>query len=190
MRIFALILASMAGAGEAAAHPSITHSFSFAAGLSHPVSGLDHLLAMIAVGLWAALAGGRRIRIWPLAFVASMLVGGALAREGITIPNIEPAIATSVVILGIAIALLLELPAAAGAILIALFGMAHGYAHGVEAPGSGWVLYTAGFIFATAVLHLIGIAAGLFIERKAISSVPRAIGALTAAAGVALLMPQ
>jgi urease accessory protein len=191
MRILALMLAClMVSASEVAAHPGITHSFSFVAGLGHPVSGLDHLLAMTAVGHWAALAGGRRIWIWPLAFVASMLVGGALAREGVTIPNIEPAIAASVVILGIAIALLLRLPAAAGAILIALFGMAHGYAHGLEAPSTGWALYAIGFVLATALLHLAGIAAGLLTGRKANTLLPRAIGALTAAAGLALLMPS
>jgi urease accessory protein len=191
MRILALILACLiAGSDQAAAHPSVNHSFSFAAGLSHPLSGLDHLLAMIAVGFWAALSGGRRIWIWPLAFVVSMLVGGAIAREGISIPNIEPAVATSVVILGIAIALLLAFPIAAGAILIALFGMAHGYAHGLEAPGTGWALYATGFVLATVALHLIGIAGGLLIERKANVWVPRAIGTLTAAAGLALLLPQ
>jgi urease accessory protein len=180
----------MVSVGEAAAHPSLTHSFSFAAGLSHPLSGLDHLLAMMAAGFWAAMAGGRRIWIWPLAFVTSMLIGGALAHEGLALPNIEPAVATSVVILGLAIALLLKLPAAAGAILIAFFGMAHGYAHGLEAPGTGWAFYAAGFVLMTVALHLTGIACSLLIERQAKAWVPRAIGALTAAAGLALLMPQ
>jgi urease accessory protein len=190
MRIFALVLACLiAGAGQAAAHPSFDHSFSFAAGLNHPLNGLDHLLAMMAVGLWAALSGGRRIWIWPLAFVASMLIGGALAREGLALPNIEPAIATSVVILGLAIALLLKLPAEAGAFLISLFGAAHGYAHGLEAPGTGWAFYAAGFALATALLHITGIAGGLLIERRANIWVPRTIGALTAVAGLALLMP-
>jgi len=190
MRVFAFILAClMVSAGEAAAHPSITHTFSFAAGLSHPLSGLDHLLAMVAVGFWAALAGGRRVWIWPLAFVASMLAGGALAQEGVAIPNIEPAIAASVAVLGLAIALLLKLPVAAGAVLIASFGVAHGYAHGLEAPGNGWTLYAAGFVLATAALHLTGIAGGLLIARKANALVPRAIGAFTAVAGLTLLMP-
>src|SRR5215468_2322664 len=114
MRIFALIsVCLMAGAGQAMAHPGLNHSLSFAAGLSHPLSGLDHVLAMIAVGLWAAFSGGPRIWIWPVAFVASMLMGGVLANEGLALPYIEPAIAASVVILGLAIALLLKLPAAA-----------------------------------------------------------------------------
>jgi urease accessory protein len=191
MRIFCLMLAClMVGAGQAAAHPSITHTFSFAAGLSHPLSGLDHLLAMLAVGLWAALSGGRRIWVWPLAFAGAMLMGGAIAHEGFALPHIEPAIAASVVVLGLAIALLVKLPAAAGAILIAAFGMAHGYAHGLEAPGPGFGLYAAGFVLATVALHLTGIAAGVLIERKASAMIPRAIGALTAVAGVALLMPQ
>jgi urease accessory protein len=180
----------MAGAGQAAAHPSLDHSFSFAAGLSHPLSGIDHLLAMMSVGLWAALVGGRRVWLWPLAFVAAMLMSGALAHEGLVLPNVEPAIAASVVVLGLAIALLLKLPVPAGAFLIAAFGMAHGYAHGLEAPGTGFALYAAGFTLVTAALHLTGIAGGLLIERQAIAWVPRAIGALTAAAGFALLMPQ
>jgi urease accessory protein len=191
MRILALMVAClMAGAGQAAAHPSITRTFSFAAGLSHPLSGLDHLLAMMAVGFWAALSGGRRVWTWPLAFIASMLIGGGLAHEGLTLPNIEPAIAASAIILGLAIALLLKLPAAAGAFMIAAFGMAHGYAHGLEAPGAGFALYAAGFTLATAALHLTGIAGGFLIGRQAKPWVPRAVGALTAAAGFALLMQQ
>jgi urease accessory protein len=119
-----------------------------------------------------------------------MLLGGALAHEGLALPDIEPAVATSVVILGLAIALLLKLPTAAGALLIAAFGAAHGYAHGLEAPGNGFALYATGFVLATAALHLTGIAGGLLIARKAGALVPRAIGALTAVAGLALLMPQ
>jgi urease accessory protein len=119
-----------------------------------------------------------------------MLMGGALAHEGLALPLIEPAIAASVVILGLAIASLLKLPAAAGASLIALFGVAHGYAHGLEAPAGGWALYAAGFVLATALLHIAGIAAGFLTERKGNVWVPRSIGALTAMAGLALLMPQ
>jgi urease accessory protein len=145
---------------------------------------------MVAVGFWAALSGGRRVWMWPLAFAGSMLLGAVLAHEGVALPNIEPAVATSVVILGGAIALLLKLPEAAGAIIIALFGIAHGYAHGLEAPGTGWALYAAGFVLATAALHLIGIACGLLIDWRANAWAPRAIGALTAVAGLALLMPQ
>src|SRR5579883_3146156 len=106
MRFLATALTLLAFASlPASAHVSVNDGFSFAAGLEHPATGLDHLTAMVAVGLWAALAGGRRLWIWPLAFVASMLGGGALAHSGITIPYTEPAIAASVFLLGLAIAL-------------------------------------------------------------------------------------
>jgi urease accessory protein len=183
-RLLIAILALSALVARADAHPG--HAFSFLAGLEHPVSGLDHLAAMVAVGLWAALAGGRRLWVWPVAFVSAMLAGGALGASGIELPFVEPAIAASVVILGLLIALLVKAPTAAGAALIAAFGIAHGYAHGMEAPATGWLGYAAGFALATALLHVAGIGLGLTAAR--IAAAPRALGLATAAAGLLVLM--
>ena len=169
------------------AHIGLHHVFSFVTGLEHPVSGLDHLAAMIAVGVWAAIAGGRRLWLWPLAFVSAMLAGGALGFAGFSIPFVEPAIAASVVILGLLVALMVKAPASAGAVLIAAFGIVHGYAHGSEAPAAGWPGYAAGFMVATAALHAVGIGLGLGAARMA-RIVPRVLGLATAAAGVFVLV--
>ncbi len=191
MRILAIVLSLFViGIAPASAHVSISHVFSFATGFRHPLSGLDHIAAMVAVGVWAAIAGGRRLYAWPLAFVAAMLAGGALAHEGIAIPYTEPAIAASAVILGLAVALYLKLPVFAGALFVACFGIAHGYAHGLEAPSSDWGGYAAGFVLATALLHAVGIGIGVAIPRFAGTGAVRSIGVLTAAAGLAIFYQQ
>jgi urease accessory protein len=176
-----------------AATPAFAHvgqhvGFSTASGFAHPLMGLDHLAAMIAVGLWAAMAGGKRIWIWPAAFVIAMLVGGVIGRAGIELPQVEPVIALSVVVLGVLIATGISAPIPAGAVLIAAFAVFHGHAHGAEAPAEGWAGYALGFAAATALLHVVGIGVGLGLQRT-IGILPvRAIGAATAALGVFILM--
>ena len=113
-----------------------THS-AFGSGFLHPFLGADHLLAMLAVGLFAAMTGGRARWAYPASFVAAMILGGFLGFEGAALPVIEPTILASVVVLGAAIAFALRPPLALACGVIALFGMAHGYAHGLEAPGLG-----------------------------------------------------
>jgi urease accessory protein len=184
---FLAILFGLA-ATPAFAHVGVGTHFSFMHGFQHPLGGLDHLAAMIAVGLWAGIAGGRRVWVWPLAFVAMMIVGGILGRAGIALPMVEPAIALSVVVLGVLVAATIRVPVAVGAIIVAVFAIFHGYAHGAEAPPTGWLGYAAGFVVATALLHLVGIAIARLLERGSGLIPVRALGGATAALGVFLLV--
>jgi len=174
-------------ATPALAHVGVGDHFSFMHGFQHPLGGLDHLAAMIAVGLWGAIAGGRRVWIWPLAFVATMIVGGLLGRAGVALPMVEPAIALSVIILGLLVAATVRVPVALGAAIVAVFAIFHGHAHGAEAPETGWLGYAAGFIIATALLHAVGIGVARLLERGSLVPI-RAIGGVTAALGVFLLI--
>src|SRR4051812_1979393 len=122
-------------ATPALAHPG--HGASLAAGLAHPLSGADHLLAMVAVGLWAGLRGGKAAWAWPAAFVAAMLGGFALGQTGAPLPVVEPTILASVIVLGLLTAAGAKAPTLVGAALIGLFGLAHGFAHGSEVQGAG-----------------------------------------------------
>lgn len=149
-------------AGTAAAHTGTHTGTGFAGGLAHPFLGLDHLLAMLAVGLWAAQQGGRALWAVPAAFVGAMVLGGAFALSGAALPHIETAIALSVLILGLLIGASRRWPLAAGMALAAAFAVFHGYAHALEMPPAATpLLYAAGFVLATAFLHGIGVVGGL-----------------------------
>jgi urease accessory protein len=175
-------------ATPALAHVGVGNHFSFMHGFQHPLGGLDHLAAMIAVGLWAGIAGGRRVWVWPLAFVVMMIVGGLLGRAGVALPMVEPVIVLSVIVLGALVASTVRLPVAFGAVIVAVFAIFHGHAHGAEAPETGWLVYAAGFVVATALLHMVGIAIARLLERGAGLVPIRAIGGATAALGVFLLV--
>jgi urease accessory protein len=112
---------------------------------------------MLAVGIWGALAGGRAIRVWPIAFVATMLVGFASAAAGIAVPFVEPAILSSIVVLGLLVALAAEAPLWLGAAIIGLFAFFHGHVHGTEAVAASFMAYATGLAIATAALHAAGI---------------------------------
>jgi len=157
------------------------------AGLGHPIAGLDHLLAMLAVGLWAAQQQGAARWALPCTFVASMLLGGMLGFEGLELPGLESGIAASVLALGLAVALAMRPPLSLAVIATALFALFHGVAHGLELPGmsSPWA-YAAGFVAATAALHGAGFAMVRVLPRAAAPLV-RLAGAASAAAGVWLL---
>ena len=168
----------------ALAHPGHIAGSPFAAGWAHPLSGSDHVLAMLAVGLWAATATDRR-GIWalPLSFMAAMVLGGILGAAGVQLPAVEPMILASSVILGLAVALALRPSLGVALPVVAAFGVMHGHAHGAEGPASGLAAYAAGFLLATGALHLAGIGLGRL-------GLTRILGGLTAAAGVALaVMP-
>ena len=168
----------------AQAHPG--HGpLDLASGLAHPFSGADHMLAMLSVGLWAALRGGKARFAWPAAFVAAMVAGFALGRLQPSAWPVEPAILASVIVLGALTAAQTRLPLAAGAALIAGFGLAHGYAHGVEAPHAG-LGFPIGFAVATAVLHGAGLAAGALLQRFGRPELVRLLGAGAAAGGLIL----
>ncbi len=191
MSVWIPAFAGMSGlllcATPALAHPGHDHAATFAAGLGHPFSGLDHMLAMLSVGLWAAMRGGKAVWAWPLAFVTAMIGGGALGLAGIQLPLVEPAILASVIVLGALAATATRAPVLAGAALIALFGLAHGFAHGAEAPAGSPTAYAAGFLLATAGLHLAGLSTGLALIRLRHPVALRLLGAGAALGGLALV---
>jgi urease accessory protein len=177
----------MAAALPAEAHVGVGTTSSFAAGFAHPLSGLDHMTVMVAVGLWAALKGGRAIWAWPLAFIGVMLFGGALGMLQVPVPFVEPGILASVVALGLLVALAVDLPVSAGIAIIGLFALLHGHAHGTEVPeNAGGLAYMGGFALATALLHGVGIAAALGLGLK-FRSLVRVAGAACAAIGLGLV---
>jgi urease accessory protein len=173
-------------ASPAFAHVGIGGTAGFAAGFHHPFSGLDHMTVMIAVGLWAALKGGRALWAWPAAFVTVMLVGGTLGMAHVPVPFVEPGILASVVALGLLVALSVDLPVWAGGAIIGVFALFHGHAHGTEvAETMSGLTYMAGFALATATLHGIGIAGALTLGNR-FRPLVRAAGAGCAAIGLAL----
>ncbi|RRI04476.1 HupE/UreJ family protein [Mesorhizobium tamadayense] len=176
----------LAAAMPAYAHVGIGTTSSFAAGFAHPLSGLDHMTVMIAVGLWAAIKGGRAVWAWPLAFAGVMLVGAALGMLHVPVPFVEPGILASVVALGLLVALAVDLPVSAGVAVIGLFALFHGHAHGTEVPeNAGGLEYMAGFAVATVLLHAIGIAAALGLGLR-FRALARVAGAACAAVGAGL----
>ncbi|MBP2548826.1 urease accessory protein [Neorhizobium galegae] len=184
-----------AAAFAAAAAPAFAHldplaHGSFAAGLSHPLFGADHVLAMVAVGLWAAQIAsvpGRRaaLVIVPATFVATMALGFALALVGVQLPFVEPGILASVIGLGLLVAMAVRLPVAISAAIVAVFALFHGHAHGAELGAAGAWKFGVGFVIATAFLHAAGIVVGLAAGRAA-PVLTRIAGGLTALAGLSL----
>jgi urease accessory protein len=173
----------------ALAHTGAQHSASFASGFMHPWSGLDHALAMVAVGLWAGLNGGRAAWAWPAAFVGVMVVGGALAMASIPLPAVEPGILASLIVLGLLVLLAAQFSVAAGANLVGGFALLHGYAHGAELPATAAALsYAAGFAVATALLHIVGLAVAKGAVGRQGRLAIRGAGALLAAGGIALAL--
>jgi urease accessory protein len=171
------------GAGMAQAHTGHDHVQGLVHGFVHPVSGIDHVLAMVAVGLFAAILVGRARWAVPLSFLAMMIVGGAVGIAGITVPFVEIGIALSVLVLGALVALQTKLPVAIASALVGLFAVFHGVAHGAEMPADvSGMTYAIGFVAATSVLHGIGLAMGFSMMRFAKIS-----GVAIAAAGLGLV---
>jgi urease accessory protein len=155
------------------------------AGLLHPFTGADHMLAMLAVGLWAALRGDKALWAWPAAFVGALLVGFAIGASGVVLPIAEPMILASIIVLGALTAADVRTSTAFGVVLMAVFGAVHGHAHGAESAGS-----TAGFplgmALSTLALHGVGLAAGFGLQRLQRPGLIRLLGAGALAAGLAL----
>src|SRR5215472_18074167 len=174
------------------AHPGLPgHTHDLASGFAHPLGGLDHVLAMVAVGLLAAQLGGRALWLVPASFVVMMAAAGLAGMSGLALPLTEAGIALSIIVLGAAIALRLALPVAAAMALVGFFAIFHGYAHGLETPetASG-LLYGLGFVAATALLHGLGIGIGLALGRfeGAVGrNVVRVAGTAAAVIGVVML---
>jgi urease accessory protein len=188
------IVAALAVGGFAA--PALAHTGAGAThdlthGFLHPLGGLDHVLAMVAVGLYAAQLGGRALWLLPAAFVGTMIVGGFLGYAGVPVPMVEQGIGVSVVAMGVAIAAGLRLPTPVATALVGLFALVHGHAHGAEGAGlTSFLSYAAGFVAATAILHAAGIGLGLGLDRLgtlAATVLRRAAGVAGALAGIAIL---
>lgn len=171
------------------AHIGVGETSGFVHGFSHPFVGLDHLLAMFTVGLWATQMGGRAVRAVPSACVGVMILGGVLGFAGVPVPFIEGGILASVLILGFLVAGALRFPVLYSALLVGLFALFHGHAHGSEMPAAvGAVAYTIGFVLATATLNLIGIALGKSLQQAHLQTVTRFAGAGVLLAGIYLVI--
>ena len=165
LRIGLAALATLVPAA-ASAHAGSSSAMGFAHGFAHPVGGIDHVLAMVAVGVFAANLGGRAIWAVPLAFMGFMLVGGSHGMAGVPLPFVEVGITLSIVALGLAVAIRLEWPVAAAMALVGAFAVFHGHAHGTEMPlGTSGAQYALGFVLATGLLHLAGIGIGFGTAR-------------------------
>ncbi len=166
VRSLVLIAFGLAAASPALAHPGHA-SGALAAGLMHPLTGLDHMLAMLAVGVVAAQRGGAALWLWPAGFVAAMLAGYGL---GVSLPGsplFEPGVLASVIILGALATAQARVPLALGVGLIGACGLCHGYVHGSESPAGAGLAFPLGFALATAGLHAVGLTLGLGARRLA-----------------------
>lgn len=177
----------LVGFGSAAlAHPG--HGGGLAGGFAHPLTGLDHVLAMVAVGLWASQLGRRAMLLLPALFPAVMVVGAIMGGHGVTLPWVEPGIVASVVVLGAAVALGWSVSIPISAALVGGFALLHGYAHGAEFGGGGSaLLYGAGFVIATVMLHAVGLGIGVLANHRLVL---RTAGGAIAAAGLLLVVTQ
>ena len=158
----ATVMVAVACAPSASAHILKGEAVGFVSGFLHPISGLDHVIAMVAVGIWGAQLGRPAVWVLPVTFPLIMAVGGFFGLIGLRVPGGEIAIALSGLCLGAVVALSWRPPLSIAAVLVGLFGLFHGYAHGAELPpGQNALLYSLGFILATGMLHGAGIAIGL-----------------------------
>jgi urease accessory protein len=187
--LFAAALALLPVA--ASAHPGLAgHTHGFAYGFAHPFSGIDHVLAMVAVGLFAAHLGGRARWLVPLSFVSVMALAGVAGTAGVALPFTEIGIALSVVVLGLAVAFQVNVPTIVAMAAVGFFAIFHGYAHGAEMPDTAsGLFYGLGFVSATALLHAAGVGLGLAISRIAAGQrIAQIGGAAISLAGIALLV--
>ena len=161
-----LIAAATLAASPALAHSGTGLAGGFVSGFFHPLTGFDHLLAMVSVGLWGAFLGRPLIVVLPVLFPAVMAVGGVLGMASVPLPPVELGIALSVLVLGGMIAFSVKAPIWLASLLVAFFAIFHGYAHGAELPSAADpVGYSVGFVLSTGLLHLVGIAIGLLADR-------------------------
>jgi urease accessory protein len=182
-------LAALCLAPAAFAHNVAGTATGFESGLKHPISGLDHVLAMVAVGIWGSQLGAPAVWLLPVAFPLVMSIGGALGVRGVPLPGVETGIALSALALGLAIALAARPPLWVAATLVAIFAVFHGYAHGAELPHAAEPLaYGVGFVTATGLLHASGIALGVFGKWQLGRRALRLAGVAIAITGAHLVM--
>jgi urease accessory protein len=195
IRRLALAL-GVGGVLAVAAAPALAHTGEasgvvggFVSGFTHPIFGWDHVIAMVAVGMWGAFLGAPAIWVLPVVFPLVMAFGGALGVLGVPLPAVELGIAASAVVLGLLIAFAVRSPLWVAAIVVGAFAIFHGHAHGTELPSAASpVAYSIGFVVATGLLHLLGIAFGLLIGHPAGAMAVRTGGAAIALAGLAFLL--
>lgn len=181
-------IAHLAWAATASAHVESGQAAGLLTGFAHPISGLDHVLAMIAVGLWGAQLGAPALWLLPVTFPMVMALGGMVGLLGVPLPGVELGIAASAVLLGLAVISELRPPLAAAIVLVGVFGIFHGHAHGTELPpGQSALLYSLGFVAATGALHAVGIAVGLVHDRRWGRPLLRTAGAAVAVAGACFM---
>ena len=180
---FGLVLLFLAAGAQA--HTGGQVAGGFLSGFMHPLSGLDHLLAMIAVGIWGAALGMPLIWALPVVFPLLMVIGGVLGIAQVPLPFVESGIAVSVVVLGLAILAAWRAPIAVAVAIVGAFGVFHGYAHGTELPATAApAAYSAGFVVSTGLLHLTGIAIGMLDRLPHGRQLLRAGGGVIAVVGV------
>ena len=183
-----LIATSCVIAWPVLAHEQQGQAAGFVTGLLHPVSGLDHVLAMVAVGLWGAQLGAPAIWLLPVTFPLMMAFGGFLGLIGVPLPGVEIGIAASAILLGAMVALQARPPLALAGLLVAFFAVFHGHAHGTELPaGQSGLLYSLGFVVATGLLHAVGISIGLIHRWSSGRLLLRGAGVVVTLAGVFFL---
>ncbi len=191
-RIAAVLLSGLTLAtAPAVAHAHILQGEAggFLHGFEHPLSGVDHMLAMFCVGLWGAQMGGRAVWSLPIAFPLVMVVGGMLGIAGVPLPAVESGIALSIIVLGVSIAVLWRPPEWLALAVIGVFAIFHGYAHGAELPNSTDPAdYAIGFVVATGLIHIAGIAVGLLFQRVRAGELSRALGGLIGLGGLYFLV--
>ena len=191
MRQFHIFLLSMMlfmFSGIASAHETAGIAGGFYSGFMHPVLGWDHVIAMVAVGLWGAFLGNPAIWILPVVFPLVMAFGGALGVLGVPVPAVETGIAISAIVLGAMVAFAVRPPIWIAAIIVGVFAIFHGHAHGTELPGAANPLaYSLGFVIATGLLHISGIAFGLLVRWPYGKVAVQAGGGVIALAGAGFL---
>jgi len=171
------------------AHVNSGEATGFLTGILHPVSGLDHVIAMLAVGLWGAQLGAPAVWLLPVVFPMMMACGGCLGLMGIPLPGVEVGIAVSAVVLGLMVLAEARVKLQLAMVLVAFFAIFHGHAHGTELPaGQSGLLYSIGFVAATGCLHGVGIAVGLIHRWKAGRLALRGAGSIVCAGGLYFLV--
>jgi urease accessory protein len=184
LMLFVFLLPSLASA-----HSETGTVGGFVSGFTHPVSGLDHIVAMVAVGLWGAFLGGRAMWILPVVFPVVMAFGGALGVLGVPLPAVETGIALSGVILGLMVCFAAKPPLWVAAVIVGAFAVFHGHAHGTELPDAANAMtFSIGFVISTGLLHLCGIAFGLLVRWPWGRIAVRAGGGAIAAVGLGFLV--
>ena len=184
----AIAVVSLFACNAAFAHSGTGLAGGFASGFRHPIAGVDHLLAMVAVGLWGGILGRPLIYVLPVVFPLVMVIGAAIGMFGFPLPAPEIGVALSAIVLGACVASTLRAPVWSASLLVGAFAIFHGYAHGVELPSAADPIgYSAGFVFATGLLHLAGIAIGALAHWRGGAIVARGAGAIVALAGAGYL---